>query len=29
MRFAPDGRCREFHEFYMLEGTPAATSADA
>ena len=22
MRFAPDGRCREFHEFYMLdEGT--------
>ena len=21
LRFAPDGRCAEFHEFYMLEGT--------
>ena len=21
IRFAPDGRCAEFHEFYMLEGT--------
>jgi len=20
LRFAPDGRCAEFHEFYMLEG---------
>jgi ketosteroid isomerase-like protein len=20
LRFAPDGRCEEFHEFYMLEG---------
>lgn len=21
IRFAPDGRCAQFHEFYMLEGT--------
>ena len=21
LRFGPDGRCAEFHEFYMLEGT--------
>jgi ketosteroid isomerase-like protein len=29
MRFAPDGRCREFHEFYMLQGDRATTAADA
>jgi ketosteroid isomerase-like protein len=22
LRFAPDGRCAEFHEFYMLEDVP-------